>query len=117
MKLSQLLGLSKAIDTKMNAVTANGIFADIHRHDHEVQQLAADVFASLAIMLISNDHLIFLLAKVVEVSTDLVEGAARNAAKTIARTLMPSHSEAVQAALNYRHWGNSLNLQVPHTGD
>src|SRR5260221_14071749 len=29
MKLSQLLGLSKAIDTRMNAVTADQIFADI----------------------------------------------------------------------------------------
>jgi hypothetical protein len=115
MKLSELLNLAKAINVKMNVPRTDEIFADIRRHDQEVQQLSADMFASLARMLISNDHLIFLLAKIMEFSTDIVKGVARKAVKNMLRALMPEHSEAVRAVLNYRDWGNSLNLQL-HTG-
>ena len=113
MKLSELLSLSKAIDSRMSATPVEQIFADIRRHDQEVQQLSADVFDSLAQMLISNDHLIFLLAKI---STRIVDGASRNVIKSVARTVLPGHSEALRAALNYRNWGNSLNLQPHQTG-
>lgn len=114
MKLSQLLRLSDAIGKRMNANAAHQMIADIQRQDQEVQQLSADVFESLSHMLISNDQFMFFLAKAMEISTNRLKGAARNAIKGAARIIMPDHTEAVRAALNYRQLGDTLNLQLHH---
>ena len=112
MSLTELLSLTKTINRRMNTPAADKILAEIRRHDQEVQQLAAEVFASLSKMLISNDRIIYLLAKAVELSA---KNTAPGIFKNTARTFMPERSEALHAALNYRNWGNSLNLQVHQT--
>jgi hypothetical protein len=112
MRLTELLGLTKAINRRMNTPTATEVISEIRRHDQQVQQLSAEVFASISEMLISNDRIIYLLAKALELSA---KDTAPRIFKNTARIFMPAHSEALHAALNYRNWGNSLNLQLHHT--
>lgn len=108
MKLSEVLRLSKTIESRMAVKKTEDVFASFRRQDEQVQNLAADVFNSLGVMLISNDDLTYVLAKVVELGANKVKGLARLAVKKIASVVFPERSAALSEAKKFRHWGSAL---------
>jgi|SRR6185437_857903 len=108
MKLSELLKLSKIIDHKMSKLSASNMFRELRKESEEVQRLAADVFQELGCMLIVNDGITRLFAKIAELIAHKMRGAIFAFAKGIAKTLAPTHTRAVNEALKYQSFSAEI---------
>jgi hypothetical protein len=112
MKMSQLLAISEAIDKKIARPT--NVLEEIHKESAEAQKLAADVFAELARMLVSNDGITMMLAMALDLIADSAGDAALRFLKKMVRTVSRERSLVVKEARKYQNLGCALNSgQVP----
>ena len=112
MKLSELLKLSKIIHRKMRVQPSHDVFSELRTESEEVQELTADIFHELSCMLIVNDGVTLMLAKMVELATHEMQGTIREVAKILLTKLAPAHSRAVFESRSYQLLSSEIRNTV-----
>jgi hypothetical protein len=108
MNLSDILQISRAVRKKAEYITFEQIAEDVRRQSEEAQVLSAEFFRCLALMLISNDHLVRLVFTLARPLAGRLNDAVLRLVALVGKALVPKHTEAIYEAREYQRWGKAL---------